>query len=317
MNKRCPFPPFAMSMGKSSLTYLADLFDECFLGTTSYTRHAYNTLTVGTMSRTWYGYMRLLWSLYGKKRQWDKALPIDIKAAYKLFDSLYEQNHPSIVPIQKNYRIPPSVHQIWLGTPFPQQYRKWQATWQSMPGWSYRLWTEDDVPGLSLYNQDLYDKARNWGERADIIRYEILYRYGGLYVDIDFVCLQPMLLDQFHKQYDFYGAFQPLDIMMFCLANGIIGSRAEHPLLKVTIESLVNSARQTELPVWSRTGPVPFTQSVCNYQDLFTNKNIMFPASYFFPRTLLDERIEQAWPAESVAVHHWAASWNSAKAQVR
>ena len=29
------------------------------------------------------------------------------------------------------------------------------------------------------------------GEKSDIFRYEILYRFGGVYVDTDFECIKP------------------------------------------------------------------------------------------------------------------------------
>ena len=34
-------------------------------------------------------------------------------------------------------------------------------------------------------NKDLYHKASNFGMKADILRYEIVYREGGIYIDVD------------------------------------------------------------------------------------------------------------------------------------
>ena len=36
------------------------------------------------------------------------------------------------------------------------------------------------------------DPARNLAERADVLRYEILRRHGGVYVDVDVECLRPL-----------------------------------------------------------------------------------------------------------------------------
>lgn len=318
------FPQFDASLGKDSPTYSKELFEECFLSArplNQYPRniiHALkNTTTLSRMSHSWHGYARILWSLYSKERRWNTALPNTVQHVYELFEELYQHHHPSLTIAEDSYKIPPTIHQIWLGSPFPEQYRAWQQTWQSIPGFEYRLWTDADIAGLKLRNQPLYDSARNWGERADIIRYEILHRYGGLYVDTDFACLRPDLIDQFHRSYDFYGALQPLDIMMVCLANGVIGSAPEHPILEATIQYLATSGQQQDLPVWARTGPVPFTKMVCSHIGTLATKDIVLPPTYFFPRTLLDERVEQTWPQESVAVHHWAASWNLPAANVR
>ena len=45
---------------------------------------------------------------------------------------------------------------------------------------------------LPLKNKDLYDKSRNYGFKTDLARYEILNKYGGLYIDTDFECLSPI-----------------------------------------------------------------------------------------------------------------------------
>lgn len=312
-------PTFDHGLGKTSPTYIHDLFVECFTNKKPFgiqhlfrnARALYNTAT------TWRGYIRILWSLYLKKHSWDFVLPDGLSTIYTRFCTLYNQHHPDKALTHEHYTIPPIVHQIWLGSPFPQKYRAWQQTWQNIPGWEYKLWTEADVPKLNLRNKDLYEKSRNWGERADIIRYEILHRYGGLYVDTDFVCLQPAMFEQFHRQYDFYGSLQPLDIMMFCLANGVIGAAPQHPIIEAAIDHLASTAQNSELPIWARTGPVPFTRVVYHYAAASTHKNIVFPPYYFFPRTLLDEREYQQWPLEAVAVHHWAASWNTIDAKIR
>ena len=68
--------------------------------------------------------------------------------------------------------IPRVFHQIWLGeAEFP--YAQERETWlRNHPDWEHRLWTEADLP------HDL--------------RLELLHRHGGVYLDADFECLQPI-----------------------------------------------------------------------------------------------------------------------------
>jgi hypothetical protein len=87
--------------------------------------------------------------------------------------------------------------------------------------------------------------------------------------------------------------------------------------LQATINYIAQSGQQKHLPVWERTGPVPFTRMVTTYVGTTGHKDIILPPTYFFPRSLLDERVEQIWPTESAAVHHWAASWNLPAANVK
>lgn len=51
------------------------------------------------------------------------------------------------------------------------------------------LWTDEHVARLPLFNRAEYDKATNYGAKSDILRYELLYVYGGVYVDCDMQCI--------------------------------------------------------------------------------------------------------------------------------
>ena len=56
--------------------------------------------------------------------------------------------------------------------------------------WTLKLWTDENIKDLNFDNRDIFDKADNYGMKSDILRYEILYREGGIYIDIDYECLQ-------------------------------------------------------------------------------------------------------------------------------
>src|SRR5688572_30025403 len=86
-------------------------------------------------------------------------------------------------------RIPRTFHRIWLGGGMPQQYELYGESWLHWhPQWRMITWTENNLPPLQ--NQRQFDDAGIWAQKADIARYEILYRYGGVYIDTDFECLQ-------------------------------------------------------------------------------------------------------------------------------
>ena len=61
-------------------------------------------------------------------------------------------------------RIPRVFHQIWVGPrPLPEKYKRWQKTWQSIPGWTYKLWTDVDVVQFPLINQKAYyEREKLW-----------------------------------------------------------------------------------------------------------------------------------------------------------
>lgn len=40
-------------------------------------------------------------------------------------------------------------------------------------GWEAKLWTDEDVDGFGLENRAAYDAAGNFGQKSDILRYEV------------------------------------------------------------------------------------------------------------------------------------------------
>lgn len=244
---------------------------------------------------------------------------------------LYKKNNLKMVRVSKAPRIPLIIHQIWLGSPFPEKYKRWQKTWQSMPGWKYKLWTDIDIEKLNLVNKDLYLKSRNYGQRSDIARMEILNRYGGLYVDVDFECLNGDFFTLLHKTYDFYAGLEPLDLRKFSVNNALLASCPNHPLLKAYIKNLPKrwsiSNRDKVLETVQKTGPAFITELFAKYGDRNGNRDIIFPPTFFYPLGFSQARFLHFPPAhilkiqvfkpESVAIHWWAGSWRLPSGRVR
>lgn len=42
--------------------------------------------------------------------------------------------------------------------------------------WELRLWTDTDVDAFGLENRDVYEAAGNFGQKSDILRYEVRIR---------------------------------------------------------------------------------------------------------------------------------------------
>ncbi len=254
-----------------------------------------------------------------------------------LCKKMYQENSPAADSISENYRIPPIIHQIWVGgKPFPEKYKKWQKTWQSLPGWEYKLWTDKDAEEFGLENKELYFKEQNAGIRADIFRAEILHRYGGVYLDTDFECLEPEIFNLLHKKYDFYAGIQPVDISEFQIGNGIIGSIRSHPILKGYIDSLKEATPLSDSKgfvgnVINR-GPGLFSKMIL----LHANKgfcDLVLPPTFFYALSPLiygnlytdlpnsEERFEKLKQAtrrpESAAIHWWEGSWDKPEAWVK
>jgi len=238
----------------------------------------------------------------------EKIMSVDGLHLYKFFEELYERN--CTIAAHTDLQIPKIIHQIWLGSPLPEEFEVLQQSWIEYHldrGWVYKLWTDEDVAQLQLYNQEFYDATDNYGVKSDILRWELLYHFGGVYVDMDYECLHA--LDELHYTYDFYTALQPLDTSFIQLGAALVGSRTGHPILKHCIETIKDDWHHKGAP--KKTGPVHFTKSfyACAGQD--GNKDIAFPAFYFYPLGCQQATYNKAdWIQKGAfAVHWWAKSW--------
>jgi len=248
---------------------------------------------------------------------------IDFMKASEHFNSecLYNKNWKNIqttfdnftanITISDSSRIPKIIHQVWLGGPLPEKYKTLQNTWlKNHPDWTYILWTDESVAKFGLKNKSLYDKAKNLGERSDIVRYEVLERFGGLYIDTDFECIKSF--DILHHICDFYTSvgYGP-DPVILC---GLIGSVPGHPILKACIETMKrkDSEKDSFTDILNRTSIFHFTKCFLNN---YTKSSIAFPVTFFYPLPdcARNNNIKNYLKPESFAVHHWHLSWNNGK----
>merc|ERR1712216_611703 len=63
---------------------------------------------------------------------------------------------------------------------------------------------------------------------GDLLRLELIWQHGGLYVDVDFECLRPF--DSLHHRYSFYTGMS--NVGAFELNNGLFAAGPRHPVLK-------------------------------------------------------------------------------------
>ncbi len=251
--------------------------------------------------------------------------------------NLYNKNFAT--DAETRIRVPEIIHMVWLGKELPEKFHSFRNSWiDHHPSWTHILWVDNpknykfgeliqditdlenklisgqfagkkiviDVKHIKLFNQKYYDKAVNFGEKSDLFRYEMLYKFGGLYVDVDFECLKPFT--KLNRQYDFYCGIQPLDVNALALNIALMGTIAGHPILKDCIETIRNDMHLSE--VFIRTGPVHFTKSFWRTALDKRLKNIAFPATYFYPLGMCQPRNKKnIIQKESYAIHWWAGSW--------
>jgi mannosyltransferase OCH1-like enzyme len=243
------------------------------------------------------------------KAKTEDVMGMPLETLHTFFKELYESHHNSPCVLAQEPRIPKIIHHIWLGSPVPEELKGCIESWRkNHPGWRYKLWTDKEVKQLTLYNQELYDATTNYGQKADLLRLELLYNVGGVYADTDTECLQRV--DVLHYLFDFYIGIQPLDAHFLQLGTGIIGSVPHHPLLKEVIMSIKKHAAHIK-GIPAKTGPVHFTKIFFEHAGRYGFSDIALPPQYFYPLGAYETIIDRAsWRQQGAfTVHHWAKTW--------
>ena len=186
--------------------------------------------------------------------------------------------------------IPRVFHQIWLGPdPLPDEYAGYQQSWLRLhPGWELRFWTEENLPE-PLLRPEAAQRLRVPAERANILRVEVLLRFGGVYVDTDFECLRSIepLVDRAEF---FIGLAKPSRTN-----NALMGAVAGHPLLREALDTM----RPREFFGHDKTANgVLFLDALVRGRPEVT----LIEPDCFYPRTAEARRT-------AYAVHHQARSW--------
>ncbi len=198
----------------------------------------------------------------------------------KIFEGVYEENNYAVTTLSSEPLIPKIIHQIWVGCPLPERYKKCiESVKKHHPDWEYKLWTEKDVKAFKFSTQKIYNKASSNQQKSDILRYEILSKFGGVYIDIDYECLKP-LTPLVHAHEFFAGLEGPTYVN-----NAIIGSRPRHPICEALIKRISNRSIEDNNKLgWYGTGPCLITQVCFHY--LVRKKNaIIYPQKFFYPLT--------------------------------
>lgn len=194
--------------------------------------------------------------------------------------------------------VPKVFHRIWLGGPEPEQFQAWGRTWlQHHPGWELKTWTEETLPP-SRYPR-LLRRCCSLAQRANIIRYELLMAFGGVYVDADLECTKN--IESLIGGAQAFAALQeddPGDI--YAVNNALMGAVPGHPLLR----ELVADAPLAQPQIPYSLGAPFLTEHVRRYPGVR-----LFPRPLFFPFRW-DElhRRGEAFP-EAYAIHHWSSKW--------
>jgi mannosyltransferase OCH1-like enzyme len=91
-------------------------------------------------------------------------------------------------------QIPRILHQTWKNNDIPENFKEMADSWrQKHIDWEYVLWTDEMnrnfIKENFAYFLPTFDGYESNIQRVDAVRYFILYKHGGFFIDMDFECL--------------------------------------------------------------------------------------------------------------------------------
>jgi mannosyltransferase OCH1-like enzyme len=197
--------------------------------------------------------------------------------------------------------IPKLIHQIWVGpNPIPSKSIKFIETIRSLhPEFEYRLWQDKDITPEIFVNYEYIVKATSYAQKADIMRYEILYRQGGIYFDIDFEVFKniaPLLTNDLvvcneDENTDKY------------ITNAFICASKDNPELRKCVER-IKEIDLTSNRISHMSGPWFFRKCIT-----LTDRVTILPTSYIYPTHYTNPKATFQITETTYACHHWDKNW--------
>ena len=197
--------------------------------------------------------------------------------------------------------IPKIIHQLWIGPKPPPN--KFMDTWKDIhekEGFEYIRWGEAEFKKRGFVSKIVHkiNEMEEINGKADIIRWELLYEYGGFFVDADAYCIKsvaPLL-----KKYKSFAGFENElvrgagwcknpeynDVLAAThplIATGTMAFPPKHELPRLAIEWIKNnniSVEKTGKRAWRTVGPGLLTRL---YHSRKWEDITILPSYYFLP----------------------------------
>ena len=212
-----------------------------------------------------------------------------------------------------NICAPKIIHTFWFsGDPLPEDYKRCLDSWKkNCQNYEIKVWDQDSYNCRK--NKFVMEaiKARKWAFAADVARLDVMYEYGGIYMDLD-VEIYKTLDDLLWHQGVFFHYGDMIDMPVFASVKG-------NPILK-KIRSLYDNLEfssdenfQKKVLVQPRfvkqifeTEGVPMKEGAHEIKG-----NLYLPRNMFLPYYWFDWSGKSKCGDAGYGIHHCNAGWFS------
>lgn len=225
------------------------------------------------------------------------------------------------------------IHQTWKDNNPPDKYHKFINSWkENHPDYEYKLWTDEDNDNLVRTDfpefYEMYKGFNHFMMRVDFARYCILYKYGGVYVDLDFECIKPIDMLLYNRK-----------IVLGSVKEEVLGSIVEiafvatvknHNIwkdmmyyIKYSRDSIIDNLYKhifgSMCMVGMTTGPIAFTNFLSINKAYDTKDMKILSPVYLYPKNWMSTEFKTYneyneskninISPKTYAIHHYEDSW--------
>lgn len=175
--------------------------------------------------------------------------------------------------------IPKKLGHIWIGPLEPPL--EWMQTWKDLhPDWDYTLYDNDFFASEEFETQAQigeYLKRGSYAGVADLLRYEILYKFGGYVASADSICRNAND-ELFRDDQSLYTVYEN-EFVRGQLVSPIAAATPGHPFIRLLIDKL-KEIDPAELDVpWKQTGNLFVAEMIEEHQPDI----VIWPSHYLIP----------------------------------
>jgi len=224
--------------------------------------------------------------------------------------------------------IPKLIHQTWKDLNVPDEFRQLSCTWkQKHEDWRYCFWTDEMnrnfIKTHFPYFLNRYDNYPSNIQRVDAIRYFLLYKFGGVYIDLDFECkscIDPLLYNAqcvFGKEPEEHCSIHNKE---FIISNAFMATVPGHPFFallcsELRLERKVIDHRNNN--ILESTGPFMLSRMYSSYEKKeeikLLNAELIYPLTKEELYKLESDKTSIGEIAgklnKAYAVHYYAGTW--------
>lgn len=207
--------------------------------------------------------------------------------------------------------IPKIIHYCWFGgKPLSEETKKYINTWKKFcPDYEIKEWNESNFDVTqNRYCYEAY-KAKKWAFVSDYARLNILYNYGGIYMDTDVeVCksLNELLI------YNAWSGFES-DKQ---IPTGTMAAIRHNDWIKYLL-SYYNDRRflndngtfnmTTNVITITKMTKEKYNIILDGKKQIFGDNCLLLPFEYLCAKSLMDGKIRKT--ENTYTIHHFCGSW--------